>query len=295
MPPRTTLTARWVTTIMVAALVCSVAVVWGLIQITDGSPAESSTVPPTVASPEASTVPSTGATADPVGSPSPGAASSSSETGTADGSDPTTNRSGVTAGPTSTPSTLPGSNLPLPAAWTGTAEMTITVTGRCADEGGSSSYTRAAELALQPADGAGPFGDPNPLSLSLGITPAGVPGVSVNSASAQDSEAVHRTWWLAAGSETGPAGEGRTSLSGVLIDDQPVRGVLPPNLLVDNETDLQPCESSGTVRVPRTLAVGSTIRGWVSPTRASLKLEATTVDGERRVSAVVELTRRAAP
>ena len=47
-------------------------------------------------------------------------------------------------------------------------------------------------------------------------------------------------------------------LSGVLIDDQPVSGVLPPNLLVDNETDLQPCESGGTVRVPRTLAAGST-------------------------------------
>ncbi len=40
-------------------------------------------------------------------------------------------------------------------------------------------------------------------------------------------------------------------LSGVLIDDQPVHGVLPPNLLVDNETDLQPCESGGTVRVPQ--------------------------------------------
>ena len=40
-------------------------------------------------------------------------------------------------------------------------------------------------------------------------------------------------------------------LSGVLIDDQPVSGALPPNLLVDNETDLQPCESGGTVRVPQ--------------------------------------------
>ncbi len=266
---------------MVAALVCSVAVVWGLIQITDGSPAASSTVAP----PEPSALPTTSAASS----------ATASSSGTAKSSDTATDRSRGQVTPTSTPSTLPGSGLPLPAAWTGTAEMTITVTGRCADEGGSSFYTRAAELALQPATGTGLFGDPNPLSLSLGITPAGVPGVSVYSASTEDSGAVHRTWWLATGSEAGTGGEGRTTLSGVLIDDQPVRGVLPPNLLVDNETDLQPCESSGTVRVPRTLAVGSTIRGWVSPTMASLRLEATTVDGERKLSAVVELTRRAAP
>ena len=43
MATRNTLSTRWVTVIMVVALVCSVAVVWGLIQITGRSPASSST------------------------------------------------------------------------------------------------------------------------------------------------------------------------------------------------------------------------------------------------------------
>jgi hypothetical protein len=179
----------------------------------------------------------------------------------------------------------------LPAAWTGTAELTITVLGRCAATGGTSSYTRTAELALQgPVAGTGPFDDPNPLSMTLGITPADIPGLSIYSASTDSAGAVRRTWWLAASAD--PAGGDRTQLSGVLIDDQPVRGVLPPNLLVDNETDLQPCESGGTVRVPRTLAAGSTVTGWVSPTQAHLDLAATTTDGERVVAADIMLTRR---
>ena len=43
MATRNTLSTRWVTVIMVVALVCSVVVVWGLIQITGQSPASSST------------------------------------------------------------------------------------------------------------------------------------------------------------------------------------------------------------------------------------------------------------
>jgi hypothetical protein len=62
--------------------------------------------------------------------------------------------------------------------------------------------------------------------------------------------------------------------------------------LVDNETDLQPCESGGTVRVPRTLAAGSRVTGWVSATEAHLDVTATTTDGERAVTAVVTLSRR---
>ena len=96
---------------------------------------------------------------------------------------------------------LPGSGLQLPAAWTGTAEMTITVLGRCAATGGTSSYTRSADLALQgPVVGTGPFDDPNPLSMTLGITPTGIPGLSLYSASTdQSAAAVHRTWWLTTG------------------------------------------------------------------------------------------------
>jgi len=282
MAGRNTLSTRWVTVIMVAALLCSVAVVWGLIQITGQSPASSST-------------PASGSG----GSATPSA--SSDVTGSPAGStpaDPTGSSAGqdVSATAQTTPVTpaavLPGTGLRLPAAWSGSAELTITVLGRCAATGGTSSYTRSAALALQgPAVGTGPFDDPNPLSMTLGITPAGIPGLSIYSASTDKSGAVRRTWWLTTGADTGPAGEVRTLLSGVLIDDQPTRGVLPPNLLVDNETDLQPCESGGTVRVPRTLAAGSTMTGWVTPTAAHLDLSATTVDGERAITAAVDLLR----
>ena len=128
--------------------------------------------------------------------------------------------------------------------------------------------------------------------MTLGITPTGIPGVSVYSASTDKSGTVHRTWWLT--SSAAPDVEGRTMLSGVLIDDQPVSGVLPPNLLVDNETDLQPCESGGTVRVPRTLAAGSTLTGWVSATDGHLDLTAKTADGERALTAVITLSRKPA-
>jgi hypothetical protein len=171
--------------------------------------------------------------------------------------------------------------------------LTITVLGRCAATGGTSAYTRTADLALQgPVQGSGPYDDPNPLSMTLGITPAGIPGLSILSATTDQAGGVHRTWWLTTGTEADssePAG--RTTISGVLIDDQPVRGVLPPNLLVDNETDLQPCETGGTVRVARTLAAGSRLTGWVSSTQGHLDVTATTADGERAVTAVVTLTR----
>jgi hypothetical protein len=309
MAPGKTLNTRWVTVIMVAALVCSVAVVLGLIQITGHSPASSS-------SPAAGASASPSPEASSSGASSPGAsARASSPDGTsgepsppdqadaaAHSASPTESvgsdqLSGATRTPDATattpPPVLPGSGLQLPVAWTGTAEMTITVLGRCAATGGTSSYTRRADLALQgPVQGTGPFDDPNPLSMTLGITPTGIPGLSLYSASTDQSGVVRRLWWLSTAASTGPAGDGRTNLFGVLIDDQPVRGVLPPNLLVDNETDLQPCESGGMVRVPRTLAAGSTVTGWVSATQAHLDVTAHTVDGERAVTAVVEMVPR---
>ena len=171
--------------------------------------------------------------------------------------------------------------------------MSITVLGRCATTGGTSAYTRSADLALQgPAVGTGPIVDPNPFSMTLGITPAEIPGLSIYTATTDRTGEVHRTWWVTTGAETGPDGQPRTAISAVLIDDQPVRGVLPPNLLVDNETDLQPCEAGGTVRVTRTLAAGSRLTGWVTATAGQLALSATTADGERAVEATVELSRR---
>ena len=285
MATRNSLNTRWVTIIMVVALVCSVVVVWGLIQVTGQSPASSST-PSSSESPAASASPATTAESAP-----PTMTQSSNPSGS------DVNASDTTRGSTTTTATpaplLPGSGLRLPAAWTGTAELTITVLGRCASTGGTSSYTRSAALALQgPVEGTGQFDDPNPLSMTLGITPDGIPGVSVYSASTDKVGSVHRTWWLTTGAATDT--QGRTMLAGVLIDDQPVSGALPPNLLIDNETDLQPCESGGTVRVPRTLAAGSTLTGWVSATEGRLELTATTADGERALTAVITLSRKPA-
>ncbi len=289
MPPRRTLSTRWVAVVMVAALVCSIAVVWSLIQLTDGSSASSSTpaAPASGSGPEAS--PAGSGTASGAGSP---ASRSSATTPVSSLRGSALQRS---SGSAATAVVLPGSGLTLPAAWTGTADLTITVLGRCAKTGGTSSYTRQAEVALQPpAAGSGPIPDANPLSLTLGITPAGVPGLSLYSAATGPDGAVRRTWWLATGKAKGPEQTGRTEIAGVLIDDQPVGGVLPPNLLIDNETDLQPCETSSTVRVPRILAAGSTLNGWVTATTGHLDLTATTTDGERSIRAVITLSRSGA-
>jgi len=309
MATRRTLSTRWVTVIMVVALVCSVVVVWGLIQITGQSPASSSTPASASASDSGPPVESSGpaqsetALADTAATDTaPTDTGSSTPTGDSsdadDAEDPEGSRSrgtDLSTSVTTTAPTLPGSELRLPAAWTGTAEMTIEVLGRCAASGGTSSYTRTADLALQgPVLGTGPIDDPNPLSITLGITPAEIPGLTIYSASTGRSGDAQRWWWLTTGQDVGPAGESRTTIAGVLINDQPDAGALPPNLLVDSETDLQPCETGGTVRVPRTLAAGSRMTGWVTPTQGHLDVSATTADGERTVTAVVELIRKPA-
>ncbi len=307
MPPRNTISARWLTVILVLALLCSAAVVYGLIQITGGTAASApgsagasgSASDQPVSTNSATTNPATAASAHPDGSsgakPPAGSGIRSTETA---------------VGTTTSAPLLPGSLVQLPAAWIGKADVTITVLGRCAATGGTSSYSLTADLALQgpvvgsagPANaggsgtgtgpGAGPapgidLGDANPFSMTLGISPAGIPGLTVYSASVDADGAVHRSWWLTSG--TGP--EGTTLISGVLIADQPIDGALPPNLLSDGETDLQPCEAGRTVGVPRTLAAGSRIAGWVGATRAELVLTGTSTDGERSVTARVVATR----
>lgn len=290
---------RWVVGIMVVALVASVLVVVGLIQITGESPASS------------------GSTSE--SGPASTADSASASTGADLPSSSAVSSTSPPRSTTTTPSTtvvLSGSALELPAAWTGTADMTITVLGRCAATGGTSFYTRPAQFALQvspaspttspppasmpPTSGSGsptattpatavPPIPPGPASMTLGITPTGVPGLSIYSSSSSRDGSIRRTWVV--DTEADPTTPDRTLLMATLADDQPVGGALPPNLLVDSETDLLPCETGDGVRLPRPLAKGATVTGWVSATEASLDVTATTTDGERSVQAHLDLTR----
>jgi len=308
MAARTTTSTRWVTGILVVALLASVLVVIGLIQITGGSPSSS-------AASESATPDS--ASPSPSAGPSASAGSSTIPDGRATGTTATT-----------TPVILAGSGLVLPAAWTGTADMTITVHGRCAATGGTSFYTRPAQFALQvsspPAStataataSAGPVGSDavsppdsatagasstpttsalppfGPVSMTLGITPTDLPGLSIYSTSSGRDGSIRRTWTVDATAD--PSAADRTLISATLVDDQPLGGALPPNLLVDSETDLQPCETDSGVRLPRPLAKGATVTGWISATDAALRVDAGTTDGERTVQADLRLTRTPGP
>lgn len=328
---RPTTSTRWVVGIMVAALLASVLVVVGLIEITGQSP---SSAGGSSESPAPSSGDSSGGTAVPSASPDAGSSAGPSASGGVSGS----------TGPTTTPVVLAGSGLDLPAAWTGTADMTITVQGRCAETGGTSFYTRPAQFALQvsptaPATTAsagaggsasasesagspaaapsaapsgapgGPSGDPaapasepapspttavppvpaGPVSMTLGITSTDVPGLSLYSTSSSRDGSIRRTWVVETAAD--PANPDRTLVTATLADDQPLGGALPPNLLVDSETDLLPCETGNGVRLPRPLARGATVTGWVSATQAALDVAAATTDGERTVQAHLDLTR----
>jgi hypothetical protein len=305
---RPSTSTRWVIGIMVVALLASVLVVVGLIQITGQSPSASGG---SSESAEPSAEPGTGSASADHSSTSPGPA-------TLPGPSTSGVRPGTTV-PGTTPVVLAGSGLDLPAAWTGTADLTITVHGRCAETGGTSFYTRPAQFALQVsppppatesssgASGsapAGASGSPTatqpaatavppvragPVSMTLGITPTDVPGLSLYSTSSGRDGSVRRTWVV--DTQADPAIADRTLIAATLVDDQPVGGALPPNLLVDSETDLLPCETGNGVRLPRPLAKGATVTGWVSATEAGLDVTATTTDGERSVRAHLDLTR----
>ncbi len=299
MAGRSGLSARWLTVILIVAAIASVAVVWGLIQVTGDSPAASSASSsagssgePVPSGPDEAGPDESGTSAAPTELGPSESAGESGPAASGSAGDGAGSTGGATAPATTStsrpPPPLPGSGLRVPAAWSGTAEVTLTVLGECAAVGGTSSYVLPADLAVQrPVAGRGPFPDANPISLTLGITPGGIPGFAANSAVVDAGGEVQRLWWLTTGA--GPNGE--TMLSGVLIADQPVDGQLPPNLFTDNETDLQPCESGGTVGVPRTLAAGATLTGWISETAAELTLHGVSTDGERQIDARVTATR----
>jgi hypothetical protein len=193
---------------------------------------------------------------------------------------------------TTATSQLQGSGVTLPAAWSGEAKVTITVLGTCAT-GTTSGYTTPADLALDlpqnEASAVAPTAtstlpDDEP-TLTLGINAANVPSLSVYSSAVDDGGAFHRYWEL----RLTPDGD-RTLIQGTLINEA-VDGS-NPNIMVDAETSLQPCESTGTVGLPRPLAAGSSITGWVSESNARLTLTARTTDGKRQVTVDVVAVRK---
>lgn len=266
--------ARWTVLLLAVALAASAVVAYALIRQTgSSSTAEAALAGPTSAAP-------------PLGSIGPATASGlparpSPATSTVDG-----------ASAAAPPVVLPGAGLALPVAWSGTADVTITVGGECAAGGastGSSTYTVPANLAIDaPKVGSG-GPDDNPVSLTLGVNPAGLPGLSVFSAALDDSGALHRYWRLSAT----PGADGRTVLEGNMVEDRASTPGPALNLLSDSETDLQPCEAGGAVGLPRALAPGSLLSGWVSADAASLTVTGATVDGERSVTVVVTAARSA--
>jgi len=316
--------ARWIALLLGLALVASAVVAYALIKVTapgPGSDEAVSTVPSTSgsvstdlvspadirksagdssASPGTpptgtgsgvgdSTLASAPASATPIApSPTPvtSAPTQSSAAGTA-GSDASSG-----APPTVT-SVLAGSEVSLPAAWSGTATVTVTVLGDCATSTPSVYADVPADLALDlpqnEANAVAPtvttaLPDDEP-TLTLGVNASALPSLAVYSSAVDDSGVLHRYWQL----ELLP-GLQRTDVHGTLIDE--AVDSTNPNLMVDAETSLQPCETEGTVSLPRVLGVGSTMTGWVSKSSARLTLTARTTDGKREVTVVVTATRK---
>ncbi|TKV60987.1 hypothetical protein FDO65_04875 [Nakamurella flava] len=288
MARRSAISPRWLVVVLVTALTCSAVVVWALVRITGRAGGDAAADPTSVAASGPVSEPPTTSETNPGPSTAP---PSSTPTAADEPSSSRATRSDGVTGAVRPPPVLPGSGLSVPAAWTGTAELTITVEGDCAATGGTSTYSGlTTDLALQaPVTGSDPFGDPNLVSMTLGVTPAAIPGLALYSAALDDQGAVRRTWWLAVG--TDPSAPDRTVLSGALIADRPVEGDLPPNLLVDNETDLLPCQSGRATGVSRTLGAGSSLTGWVSATSAVIDVTGSTTDGERAVRMHAELQR----
>src|SRR6478735_741773 len=251
MAARPITSSRWVMGILVAALLASVLVVVGLIQITGSSPSSSASSSESPAVDSASATPS----------PSAGPASTTSAMPSTSGG-----RSATT--PTTTPVELALQVPPTPTASASSGSASASPTTGPA---GSASPVTSESTTITPPAG--------PVTMTLGITPTDVPGLSIYSTTSGRDGTIRWTWSVDA--QADPATPGRTLLSATLVDDQPSGGALPPNLLMDSETDLMPCEAGSGVRLPRPLAKGATVTGWISATEASLVVDATTTDGER--------------
>ncbi len=289
------------------ALLASAIITYTLVQLTSpghkSGAAESTPVTP-LSTPLSSVTPVTSPPTD--GSTTPGPPSMTSTASSppvttdnhsdtsdgADGSETPESASSTSASappPTTATSVLDGSGVVIPAAWSGTAKVTVTVLGECAASTPSVYTDVPANLALDLTQNeltsAGPtMSTPvpeNQPTLTLGVGDDGLPKIAVYSSVVDETGAFARYWDL-----TLAAASMRTAIHGTMLDTK--SDGTNPNFLADSETSLQPCESAGTVSLPRVLAGGSTLRGWVTASAAELTLHATTTDGKRAV--VVEFS-----
>lgn len=303
--------ARWFAAVLGVALVASAVVVYLLIRVTapaadgdQGLTAVSSELTATTTSEEVvSSTPdsTTGSTARTSGGSAEASPSTTPEAPTAHPtattgltpSEATTSDVSDTATTSPTTSTLPGSDVPLPAAWSGTADVEITITGDCPGAK-PTHYTTPADIALDVAGGGAsvtetgpsqaPSGGAEP-TLTIGVNTAAVPSVAVYSATVDNTGVFHQFWSLSLASSGS-----RTDVSGFVVDDDTLAGN-NPNLLVDA---LQPPESCATVPVsglPRVLAIGSSLSGWVDAGAAQFTLHAVTTDGQRSLTVTIAATR----
>jgi hypothetical protein len=275
--------ARWIIAVLAGALLASAVVVYALVRITtpadgDGSDATpvttSSTHEPTAASPTdtADTVLQSVMTSPP-------------PTATATVLSPAGTFTATESVPSTTMSALPQSDVILPAAWSGVAKVTVTVLGECASANSSVYADLPADLAFDLVQNEAnaaqlpvPAGaHPDDVTMTLGVNPSGVPSLALYSSQIGETGIWQQFWQL-----TLSADGARTRVRGTLTA-QATDGSTP-NMMVDAETSLQPCESVGTVSLPRALANGASLDGWVSTTSASLTVNGTTTDGKRKVS-----------
>lgn len=270
---------RGVTLLLVLALFALAGVVYALIRITSPDTGGDATDLP---SESIATAPPPAGTTDPGRTP---AAPTSIDPTTAPGTG-----TDAPVSSSSTTSTVAERTWELPSAWSGVAQITVGVLGDCATETPAVYADTPADIALVPLSPTGPVAVPvtdldTAAALSLGINATSLPSLAVYSAIRDDDDLLRRYWQL-----DFTSGAERVEFVGEVIDDSALGP--NPNLVVDAETSLLPCEAAGTVALPRIFATGSTISGWFNADSAHIEIEATTTDGKRSVAITVEAERR---
>lgn len=252
------LSTRWIIALLVIALGAAAITVYALLRMTspasladESPPAEATdSARPTITNPLMSTATSSATT--------------------------------VSATSRTSPSTPPPPPIPLldvPLAWSGSADITVTVIGDCAAAGPMEYRNVPADIAIdgQPSNSE----ETQDWELSIGINPGGLPSLAIYSAIIDDDDQEHAYWDLSF--EPTEAG---FELVGEVVSDS--ADGPNPNFMVDAETALQPCEPAGTLALPRILATGSTLSGFVTNDSATVTVTATTTDGKRET--IVEIS-----